>query len=135
MGGGAQMFNIRVVLDRSITIERGEEVTVFGRIDSDIFNLDDVIFNPYKDILAEKGILAANSISRVTKEGKIPIRLVNTKNKNVTMFKEIKVGTVEPILKTNVEYQNVYRSHEGNNTQHIQCILDAINESIVDKED
>ena len=127
---GAQSINIRSILDRSVTIERGEEVTVLVQIDNDIINLDEVMFNPYKDMLAKRGILAANSIARVSKNGKIPVRLINTKDTRVTIFKQTKIGTIEPINERNAKYENIFRSFGGNETKHIECILHNIDEKV-----
>ena len=52
---GTQLSNFRVILDTTVTVAADEKATVFVNIDCDNFNVDELIFCPYKDARAKKG--------------------------------------------------------------------------------
>ena len=122
----AQICNIRFLLDKTVVVGQIEEIKILARIDSDVFNLDSVLFSPYKDMLADRGIIAANSISYITEDGRIPIRIKNVKHRKITLFKNTKMNNVKPILETGNIKENIFRNYLNGNIDHIQCILKSI---------
>ena len=119
------MCTVRVVLHNTIKILKNEEATVLASVDSDIFSLREVLFSPYKDKLADKGVMAANSISFVRESGKIPVRIINLKNEDVTIFKNTRLDCIESVSKED-DAQKINRIYDDNGSRHIKCITDAI---------
>ena len=127
----AQMCTVRVILENTVMIEKNEEINVPAHIDTDIFSINEIMFTPYKDKLSNIGVLAANSISFVSRGDKIPIRLFNTTDENLTIFKRTKLGCVEIPERLEIEQSRKVKKHirtleTKTDFNHIQCIIDNI---------
>lgn len=121
-------------MEHTIIIDKNEEVNVLASIDSDVLSVSEIIFQPYKDKLSEIGILAANSIAFVSRGGRIPIRLYNTTDDKITVYKGTKLGYVEIPDILEVEQNKTLKTlNSKTEFNHIQVIIDDIEKDVINK--
>ena len=50
---------------------------------------------------------------------KLPIRIINTKTLDITLFKNTRMGKIELINQVNEKCDNIYRSYQSTGATHI----------------
>lgn len=104
------VFSLNVSLSSTVSLETNSEYLVRCYIEADSFPDSEVIFLPFKDKLASKGILATNVLAKPVNKHFL-IRLYNASDMCVTLYKNFRLGVIENyIVSNNVQYCRVLDS-------------------------
>ena len=119
------------VVSKTVCLYPNSEFLLLVHVDAENVIMNDGLFLPYKEKMAENGLVVASALVRV-KNGQFYVRIYNTTNADVKLFKNTKIGQLQECeiadnFKESIRLVN--RNESSNNASHINQNLTDIESS------